>query len=102
MDILGIEGNDFKGKANAINTMFASVPDVLEPLDYFKLPAFLPVRKPVSHLYPWDVYAELRKLKPAVFESFEILKVFPSNFDERFRITLITSTKIHDHRFGFH
>ena len=45
--------------------MFASVPDVLEPLDYFKLPAFLPVSKPVSHLYPWDVYAELRKLKPA-------------------------------------
>ena len=45
--------------------MFASVPDVLEPLDYFKLPAFLHVSKSLYHLYPWDVYAELRKLKPA-------------------------------------
>ena len=37
--------------------------DSLDPLDCSKLPAFLPACERVPQLYPWDLYAELRKIK---------------------------------------
>ncbi len=64
LDVPGIDDSDAKGKANAINTKFAHVSDGLPPLNYSNLPAYLPAEKP-PQLHPWEVFAELRKLKSA-------------------------------------
>ena len=64
LDIPGIDDFDIKGKANAINTKFAQVSEGLDPLDFSKLPAYLPAEEP-PQLYPWEVFAELGKLKAA-------------------------------------
>ncbi|XP_072020374.1 uncharacterized protein [Amphiura filiformis] len=45
--------------------LFAHVSDCLDPLDCSRLPSYLPAEEPVPQLYPWEVYAELRKLKSA-------------------------------------
>ena len=65
INIQGIEDKDLKGIANAINSKFAHVSDCLDPLDCSRLPSYLPAEEPVPQLYPWEVYAELRKLKSA-------------------------------------
>ena len=62
LDIPGIEDSDIKGKANAINTKFAQVSNGLDPLDFSKLPAYLPAEEPPQL---WEVLAELGKLKAA-------------------------------------
>ena len=68
LDIPGIDDSDIKGKANAINTKFVitnpQVSEGLNPLDFSKLPAYLPAEEP-HHLYPWEVFVELGKLKAA-------------------------------------
>ena len=47
------------GKANYINNMFADVSAHVPPL-----PAYLPAKDPPPHLYPWEVYNELKKIIP--------------------------------------
>ena len=42
----------------------AQVSEGLHPLDFSKLPAYLPAEEP-PQLYPWEVFAELGKLKAA-------------------------------------
>ena len=64
MDIPGIDDSDIKGKANAINTKFAQVSEGLDPLDFSKLSVYLHAEEP-PQLYPWEVFAELGKLKAA-------------------------------------
>ena len=51
-------------KANYINNMFADVSVHVLPLDFDELPAYLPTKDPPPHLYPWEVYNELRKINP--------------------------------------
>ena len=61
-----LHDSDIKGKANAIHTKFAQVSEGLDPLDFSKLPAHLPAEEPPhGQLYPWEVFAELGKLKAA-------------------------------------
>ena len=62
IDIPGID--DSGGKANYINNMFADVSAHLPPLDFDELPAYLPAKDPKPHLYPCEVYNELRKINP--------------------------------------
>ena len=49
--------------ANTINDQFVKVSSNIPPLDLGVLEAFLPAKEPPPSLYPWDVYAELRKVK---------------------------------------
>ena len=44
--------------------MFADVSAHVPPLDFDELPAYLPAKDPPPHLYPWEVYNELRKINP--------------------------------------
>ncbi len=64
LDVPGVDDHDEKGKADAINSMFASVSDGIPPLDVSELPSFLPAQAPPPHLHPWEVYAELKKINP--------------------------------------
>ena len=45
--------------------MFADVSKHIAPLDTSLLPVYRPVESPPPHLYPWDVYDELRKVNPS-------------------------------------
>ncbi|XP_072051828.1 uncharacterized protein [Amphiura filiformis] len=65
VSVPGVADDDSTGKANTINNMFASVSAHIEPLVLAKLPAYLPAKNPVPHLYPWDVYSELKKVNPS-------------------------------------
>ncbi len=49
--------------ANKINDQFVGVSSHIPPLDLCALEAYLPAIDPPSSLYPWEVYAELRKVK---------------------------------------
>ena len=65
LDIPGVQEDDEKGKADAVNNMFAKVLIAHVPLlNVANLPAYLPAKDPVLHLYPWDVYHELKKINP--------------------------------------
>ena len=44
--------------------MFADVSAHVPPLDFDELPAYLPAKDQPPHLYTWEVYNELRKIKP--------------------------------------
>ena len=64
LNVPGVGHEDEKGKANAINDMFTSVSSGIAPLNYAELPAYFPAQDPPPHLYPWEVYAELKKVNP--------------------------------------
>ena len=64
LDALCVDHEDEKGKANATNDMFTSVSAGIPSLNYAELPAYLPVQDPPPHLYPWEAYAELKKVNP--------------------------------------
>ena len=55
LDIQGINYSDIKGKAKAINTKFAQVSEGFGPLEFSKLPAYLPAAEH-PQLYPWKVF----------------------------------------------
>ena len=63
LNIPDIDDDDHNGIANAINTMFANVSAHIDPLDRKQLSAYLPSEEGVPHLYPWEVYSELKKVK---------------------------------------
>ena len=44
--------------------MFAGVSAGVPPLNYAKLPAYLPAQDHHPQLYPWDVNAEHKKVNP--------------------------------------
>ena len=44
--------------------MFTSVSAGILSLNYAELPAYLSAHDPPPHLYPWEVYAELKKVNP--------------------------------------
>ena len=64
INIPGIDDIDGIGKANYINNIFTDVSAHVPPLDFDELPAFLPAKRLTPHLYPWEVYNELRKINP--------------------------------------
>ena len=59
LDVPGVDHEDEKGKANAINDMFTSVSAGIPSLNNAEVPAYLPAQGP-PHLYPWEVYTELK------------------------------------------
>ena len=63
MNIPGIDSNNHKDMANAINTKFVSVSSHIEPLNISTLPAYLPVDDTPPTLHPWEVYKELKAIK---------------------------------------
>ena len=63
MNIPGIDSNNHKDMANAINTKFVSVSSHIEPLNISTLPAYLPVDDTPPILHPWEVYKELKAIK---------------------------------------
>ena len=65
LDVPGVDDRDEKGKANAINEMFAGVSAGIPPLNYAELPTYLPAKDPPPCLYPWEVYSELKKVNPS-------------------------------------
>ena len=64
LDIPGVCVDDEKGKADAVNDMFAKVSAHVPPLDTSELPAYLPAKDPPPILHPWEVYSELMKINP--------------------------------------
>ncbi|XP_071479390.1 uncharacterized protein [Diadema antillarum] len=62
--IENIELTDYKSTANKINTWFVNVASDIPPLDTLHLPAFLPSREPCPLVQPWEVYRELKRIKP--------------------------------------
>ena len=44
--------------------MFTKVSAHVPPLNTAELPAYLPAKDPPPHLYPWEVYSELKKINP--------------------------------------
>ena len=64
LDVPGVDDADEKGKANAINNMFAGISAHIPPLNYNELPSYLPAKSPPPLLQPWDVYSELMKVNP--------------------------------------
>ena len=63
MNIPGIDSNNHKDMAIAINTKFVSVSSHIEPLNISTLPAYLPVDDTPPTLHPWEVYKELKAIK---------------------------------------
>ena len=64
MNIPGIDSNNHKDMANAINTKFVvSHRSHIEPLNISILPAYLPVDDTPPTLHPWEVYKELKAIK---------------------------------------
>ena len=60
----GIEDSDHGKIANYIyNEAFVNVSSGISPLDASTLEAFLPACAPAPELYPWEVYAQLQKVK---------------------------------------
>ena len=49
--------------ANVINDKFVHVSSNITPLDIANLPDFLPTSHPAPHLFPWEVYNVMRKIK---------------------------------------
>ena len=49
--------------ANTINDQIVKVSSNIPPFDLGVLEAYLPAKEPPPSLNPWDVYAELRKVK---------------------------------------
>ena len=64
LNVPGVQDDDEKGKADAVNDMFAKVSAHVPPLNTAKLPAYLPVKDPPPQLYPCEVYSELKKINP--------------------------------------
>ena len=61
--VQGVSDDDHVTIANTINDQFVKVSSNISPLDLGVLEACLPAKEPPPSLYPWDVYAELRKVK---------------------------------------
>ena len=64
LNIPGVQDDDEKGKADAVNEMFTKVSAHVPPLNTAELPAYLPAKDPPPQLYPWEVYSELKKINP--------------------------------------
>ena len=64
LNIPGVQDDDEKGKADAVNDMFTKVSAHVPPLNTAELPAYLPAKGPPPQLYPWEVYSELKKINP--------------------------------------
>ena len=67
---------DHHNIANSINAKFVSVSSSIPPLDTSKLAAYLPSREPLPYLQPWEVYAQLNKIKPSVVQIAYHLSLF--------------------------
>ena len=63
IQVPGIDGSDYKSIANIISVKFSDVSADLVPLHLSKLTAYLPAEKPAPQLYPWEVFAKLKKVK---------------------------------------
>jgi hypothetical protein len=61
--IPGVSDDDHDTIANMINDQFVNVSSNITPLDLCALEAYLPAGQPPPSLNPWDVYAELKKVK---------------------------------------
>ncbi|XP_072037054.1 uncharacterized protein [Amphiura filiformis] len=61
--ISGVSDDDHGTIANTINDQFVSISSNIPPLDLGSLEAYLPAPDQSPSLYPWDVYAELKKVK---------------------------------------
>ena len=61
----GIEDSEHGDIANYINDAFVNVSSGISPLDIATLESFLPACSPAAELYPWEVYAKLKRLKQA-------------------------------------
>ena len=61
--VQGVSDDDLVTIANTINDQFVKVSSNIPPLNLGVLEAYLPAKEPPPSLYPWDVYAELRKVK---------------------------------------
>ena len=61
--VQGVSDDDHVTIANTINDQFVKVSSSIPPLNLGVLGAYLPAKEPPPSLYPWDVYAELRKVK---------------------------------------
>ena len=59
----GIEDSEHGDIANYINDAFVNVSSGISPLDIATLESFLPACSPAPELYPWEVYAQLKKVK---------------------------------------
>ena len=51
-------------KAEEIKTFFSSVNNDIPPLNLHDLPAYLPSSAASQTIYPWEVFRELKKIKP--------------------------------------
>ncbi|KAI8511472.1 hypothetical protein Bbelb_105720 [Branchiostoma belcheri] len=58
----GFEPTNTSGAAQAINSHLAAICQALPPLDYSRLPAYLPALPP-PQIYPWDMYQRLQRVK---------------------------------------
>ena len=63
--VQGVSDDDHVTIANTNNDQFVKISSNIPPLDLGVLGAYLPAKEPPPSilLYPWDVYAELRKVK---------------------------------------
>ena len=61
----GIEDSEHGDIANCINDAFVNVSSGISPLDIATLESFLPAYSPAPELYPWEVYAQLKKMVKA-------------------------------------
>ncbi|XP_072042807.1 uncharacterized protein [Amphiura filiformis] len=59
----GVDNDDHVAIANKINDQFVQVSSHMTPLDLCNLETYLPAIDSPPLLYPWDVYAELSKVK---------------------------------------
>ena len=57
----GVEDSEHGNIANYINDAFVNVSSGISSLDIATLESFLPAYSPASELYPWEVYAQLKK-----------------------------------------
>ena len=63
IDVPGVDKNDSKAIANAINSHFVSISADLQPLDFRSLPAYLPSPAPCPEVHPWEVQKALQKIR---------------------------------------
>ena len=76
MHIPGVDRVNKKDTANAMNLKFVGVSSHIDPLDTFKLPAFLPALKQLLRYTPWKCMKSLGRLKSLNLVD---LIVFPLN-----------------------
>ncbi|CAH1237826.1 CTBS [Branchiostoma lanceolatum] len=58
-----VDPTDHKAVADAINKHLASISQQSPPVCTSQLPAYLPAPSPPPQIQPWDMYAELRRVK---------------------------------------